>query len=297
MAVHLVIVATLSLAAALCYGSSNVIEQRKASQAPAETSLRIALLWHLAAQPVWWLGIAVDIGGFAFQAWALALGPLVFVQPLLVTALPISLVIGHVAGSHRLRSRDVGWSIVFVGALAIFLVTGDPSGGEAIRPLGSWLVPLLVVACVVLGCVLRSHDERPARRSLLLGAAAGMTFGVSSTLIKSLSALVGHHGWSTSTHWEPYVLAGVVSLGFLITQSAFQAGDLRSALPAIELGEPVVAVLFGLVLFRERLGLANAFAGIIVVAAVAVMVIATVRLARSAATGDPSGDVASAPAC
>lgn len=292
--VHLLIVAALALTSATCYGASYVIEQRKASEAPEDASLRIALLWHLAKQPMWWLGVFVDISGFGFQVWALGLGEVVFVQPLLVTSLPISLVIGHWAGSHHLKRRDLVWSFVFVVALACFLAAGNPTSGVPGRALSAWLIPLAVIGSLVLACVTISNDARPARRALMLGAAAGMLFGVSSTLMKTLSDLIENEGFGLVDHWEPYVLLGVVSLGFLIMQSAFQAGDLRAALPAIELGEPVVAVVLGLALFHEHLQMPNAFMHVLVIGSVAVMVVATIRLARSAAGEEPGPQVVSA---
>ena len=113
---HVIGVATIALGAALCYATSNVIEQRKASVAPPEASMRVALLWHLAHEPIWWVGIAVDVVGFGLQVLALGVGSIVFVQPLLVTSLLFSLVIGALAGSHRLSHADLGWALVFVAA-------------------------------------------------------------------------------------------------------------------------------------------------------------------------------------
>ena len=65
------VAAALGLTAAFLYAVSNVLEQRKAAEAPPEASMRIALFWHLARQPLWWLGIAVDVGGLVFQIAAL----------------------------------------------------------------------------------------------------------------------------------------------------------------------------------------------------------------------------------
>ncbi len=49
---HLLGVALVSLAAACCCAASSVTGQRKASQAPPETEMKLGLLWHLARQPV-----------------------------------------------------------------------------------------------------------------------------------------------------------------------------------------------------------------------------------------------------
>jgi hypothetical protein len=73
---HQVLASSFALAAAFLYATSNVVEQRTASEAPPEASMRIALLWHLAHRPSLWLGNFSEVGGFAAQAVALAFGSL-----------------------------------------------------------------------------------------------------------------------------------------------------------------------------------------------------------------------------
>ena len=274
----------IALGAALCYGCSNVLEQRKASDAPAEKSMRIALLWHLAHEPLWWLGIGVDIAGFGLQAVALGLGALVTVQPLLVMSLVFSLLLGARMGSYHLSRGDLLWALVFVGALTLFLVAGDPSGGVAERSFRAWSATLAVIALVVSMCVALSRRVRPAHRAAVLGCAAGMMFGVSSTLMKSFAFEVSHDGLGLVTHWQPYVMVAVVALGFLMMQSAFQAGDLRAALPAVELAEPVVASILGLTLMDEHFSNVSVESAFALIVAVALMILSTLQLARSAAT-------------
>jgi drug/metabolite transporter (DMT)-like permease len=273
------VVAAIALAAAFCYAASNVIEQ-------PETSMRIALLWYLAHQLIWWLGIAVDLGGFGFQMLALGLGSLVFVQPLLVTSLLFSLVLGALAGSHRLSASDIGWAVVFMASLSVFLVVSSPSGGVDQRTLAAWAIPLAVVGVVVTCFVLLANRAHPAIRSALLAGAAGVMFGVSSTLMKSVSHELADQGVSAIVrNWEPLALGGILALGFLILQSAFQAADLRAALPAVELAEPLVAGLLGLTLMHERLHAAHPTAKAVIAVAVALMVSSAVVLAHSSARG------------
>ncbi len=286
MVLHLLGVASIALGAACCYTASDIIEQRKASEAPPETSLKIALLWHLAKEPLWWIGIAADLGGFVLQTIALGLGSLVFVQPLLMLSLPITLVVGHRVGSHTLTRRDVEWAFIFVIALSAFLVIGDPSGGIDQRPFGDWLVPLAIVAVLTICVLAGSHRLPPARRALTLGLAAGMLFGVSATLMKSFAHLVARDGLGMLRHWEPYVMGGTLALGFLVIQSAFQIGNLKSALPALDLAEPVTASIFGFAFLHEELASTNIAWTFVLAVSVLVMVLSTVRLARAAARSD-----------
>ncbi len=288
---HPVIVAVIALSAAFCYAASNVIEQRKASEAPLDTSLKIGLLWHLAHEPMWWLGIAVDVGGFGFQVLALSLGSVIFVQPLLVTSLLFSLLFAARRGASRHPRSDLGWATLMTISLATFLVVAQPGGGSAEQPFRDWLVPLVILAAVVSICLLAAHRAHGAARASLLAAAAGMSFGVSSTLMKTVAHLIGRGVGALVTAWQLYALAAVIASGFLILQSAFQAGELRAALPALEAAEPLVACALGLSLMHERLHADGPFAKLVIAAAVMTMGWCTVRLARSTAeVREPIGD-------
>lgn len=281
MILHQVVVALAALGAASCFAVSNVIEQRKAAQAPPQPTLGLALLWHLARQPIWWLAIAVDFAGFGLQLLALGLGEVVFVQPLLVTSLLLSLIIGALAGSHRLSRRDVGWSLVFVVSLGLFLVAARPSDGVALRSIAAWAPVFVLSVVVVIGCVLVSRQA--ARRAVAFAAAAGMLFGVSSTLMKGFAHQIAHDGLGLLGHWQVYAMAAALAVGFLLIQTAFHVGDLRSSLPAVELGEPLVACTLGVVLLHEQLHVDSPAVGVLVAAAIIAMVASTIRLAQSTA--------------
>jgi hypothetical protein len=274
-----------ALGAAFLYATSNVLEQKKASQAPPETSMRIALLWHLARQPSWWIGIVSDVGGFALQAIALVFGSLIFVQPLLVMSLLFSLTLGAAAGLHELTRRDVIYASMLIAALGVFLGVAVPSGGESIRPARAWVTPGLVMVGLIGACILLSRrTTKGPLKAALFGAAAGSTFGVSSTLLKSFSHLLDQVGIvGTLEHWEPYALGVVVAFGFLAVQSGFQAGDLRASLPALEIAEPVVASVLGVTLMHEKLHAHALGAKLAIGIAIIVMAWSGIQLAESAA--------------
>lgn len=280
---HLLIVAGIAFVAAMCFGASNVVGERKASEVPQDSAMKLSMLLHLAKEPLWWLSIAVDLGGYGFQAWALALGQVAFVQPILVLSLPLSLMIGHWAGSHHLGRAELGWSVVFVSALAIFLVVGNPAEGVSGRHFRAWLLPLAAVFAGVTGCALYGMRGTTTRRAVALGMGAGAMFGLVSALTKTVTTQLGNSVFGTLSHWEVWMLIAAAIPAILLLNSAFQAGDLRSALPAISLSEPIVAVSLGVALFHERLQLAHAFSAALIVVSMIAMVVATVCLARSSA--------------
>src|SRR5437868_11396813 len=65
-----------ALAAAVLYGAGAAVEQRQAAAAPQSSAGRPRLLFLLARQPLWLLGIAVQIGGFAAHRAGRRSGPL-----------------------------------------------------------------------------------------------------------------------------------------------------------------------------------------------------------------------------
>jgi hypothetical protein len=78
----MIVMILTALTAAVLYGAGAAMEQRQAAAAPQSAAGRPRLLLLLARQPLWLLGIAVQIGGFAAHAVALRSGSLATVQML-----------------------------------------------------------------------------------------------------------------------------------------------------------------------------------------------------------------------
>ena len=117
--------------------------------------------------------------------------------------------------------------------------------------------------------------------ALLLAFAAGCVYGLTAALTKSTLDLFDHGVLDAFTHWQPYALAAAGFVGFLLNQSAFQAGHLAASLPAMAVTDPVVGCVIGVTLFGETLGATGVGAIAATAAAVVVMAVATVSLARS----------------
>src|SRR4051812_50120515 len=59
-------VVVAAIGSAMLYALAAVCQQRAASAQPMERSLRLSLLIHLLARPLWVGGLACDIGGVFF---------------------------------------------------------------------------------------------------------------------------------------------------------------------------------------------------------------------------------------
>src|SRR5580692_3573871 len=119
-----------ALAAAVLYGAGAAVEQRQAAAAPQSLAGRPRLLFLLARQPLWLLGIAAQIGGFAAHAVALRSGALATVQMLVSVELVVAVVILRVWSGRPLSRASWGAALTAAAAAAAFLALTSPGHGH-----------------------------------------------------------------------------------------------------------------------------------------------------------------------
>lgn len=108
-----------------------------------------------------------------------------------------------------------------------------------------------VAAFLVLN-FLASRQTSKHARAALLGAAAGVLFGVMAGLIKLVAHDIDVGGaWTALSTWRPWVL-GLTGLTAVTTnQRAFHAGRLAASMPILNVVNVLVAMLFGWFVFGE----------------------------------------------
>jgi drug/metabolite transporter (DMT)-like permease len=271
----------LAVSAGFAYALASVLQQRAASEAPPELSLRPGLLLALVRRPLWLVGTVTDGVAYVLEAASLAFGSIIIVQPLLVTGLLWALPLAAVGRPERVTRREWVPAIALVLGLAVFVTVGDPHGGRAQASGLAWLLTTLALSVPVALAVIAARGAPPGRRALLLAFSAGCVYGLTAALTKSTLDLLDDGVVELFTHWQPYALVAAGLLGFLLNQSAFQAGHLAASLPAMAVTDPVVGCCIGVVLFGETLGATGVLAVAVTAGAIVVMTVATVSLARS----------------
>jgi drug/metabolite transporter (DMT)-like permease len=271
----------LAISAGFAYALASVLQQRAASEAAPELSLRPGLLLALLKRPLWLFGTLVDGAAYALEASSLALGSIIIVQPLLVSGLLWALPLATIGRPERVTRREWIPAIALVVALAVFVTVGDPHGGRSQASLLAWALTVAALSVPIAIAVVAARSAAPGRRALLLAFAAGCVYGLTAALTKSTLDLLDGGVLEVFTHWQPYALLTAGFFGFLLNQSAFQAGHLAASLPAMAVTDPVVGCVIGVTLFGETLGATGVVAIVATIVAVVVMFIATVSLARS----------------
>ena len=181
---------------------------------------------------------------------------------------------------RRLGRREWLGALATAVGLAVFLSWSNPSAGDSLPPITSWLLAAAAVSAVVAVVVMAARGPQGPRRALLLGVGAGTVFGLLAAVTKTFVTMLSLHGASALLTWVPVALLVAGAGGYLLAQSAFQAGPLAASLPAIDLFEPVVAVLVGMFVLHERIAL-QGVAPLVEVAGAALAVLGVVTLGCS----------------
>ncbi len=218
-------VAVAALGAAACFALSSALEQRAAKREKPATPLDPRLLVRLLHRPTWLIGSIPDAVGTGLQALALRFGPLVLVEPLLISGLFLAIPLEATFSRRRVHARD--FAVVALGAAG--------------------LAAFLAAAHVIAGRV------KDAVRGAVLGVATGVLYGVAASLLKTLTAKLSTDPLSVFTTGQFYALVVVGLCGVVLNQDAFQSGRLAVPLTAITLLDPLAGVIIGVTAFHEKL--------------------------------------------
>jgi drug/metabolite transporter (DMT)-like permease len=262
----MVIAIVLALAASFCTATASICQRLGARSLQARDpgareheagGFDPLLVFRLARRPVWLVGFACMIGGFAFQISALRFGPLALVQPVL--AVELLIVFGYLAVLTRfkgVRWRELVAAAAMSAGISVFLRAASPSGGRPHAPAGLWWLAGLVTLAVVGLAVAAAGfgpGRSPSRRAAFLGIATGVAWGFVAAVIKEMSSHLAGGPQAVFTNWSVYVLIVAGSASMLLASHAMTAGPLAASQPGFTLLDPVVSILLGVFLFGERL--------------------------------------------
>lgn len=296
----------LAVLAACANATSSVLQRKANREVPRKQNLSPRLIWSLAHQPTWFGGVLAITAGFLLQAAALGNGQLSVVEPILVLELPATLILASWVFRARLGRREWGSVVLMAVALATLLFALSPSGGQTANVHWyAWLTAIGVNLAVAGALVAygrrgpagrgRSDKAGSARQAAVLGVAAGAVFGLTAALMKGMTGTFADGIGGVLTHWELYGMITTGVLGMFLLQSALNAGQLIAAQPGLTLTDPIVSILWGVLVFGERVRdgwfVIPAVAGALMLAAAVLVLIRSPLLSDSsgqAEAGEPS---------
>ena len=245
-------VVVFALLAALSNAVNEATQHIASTAAPGRSS-GWRLVVYLFRNPLWLFGWVALIAAFVFQALALNNGLLSIVQPLLATELVFMLLLRRFW--IRQSIRPVAWvaAALTCAGLAMFVIAGQPGGGQASPTSRHWLSAML--ACCACAGVLAIVARRgsPSLRAALYGSACAVMWALVATFIKATTDTLTQFGVSGMfTHWPVYALAIGSAIALFLQQVALHVGPLRAAQPFIVIVDPVVSIALSVWLFDEH---------------------------------------------
>jgi drug/metabolite transporter (DMT)-like permease len=250
----LIVAVPVSIGAAASFAVANVAQMRAARRPETTRTLDPHLLVRLGTDPLWLAGLGASIVGFALEATALAVAPVVLVQPLIVAELLFALPLAAAVGGRRLGRREWAGAVLVTLGLIAFVVIVRPTDSAASASWRTWLLIVCVIAGLVALLLYAAERRDGVKQTSAFAAAAGVSLGLLSVLTKMTMRDFGNRGLGAFATLAPWAVITVGIIGLWLAQTAFRSGPLAVSLPLIDVGEPLVASLVAAMVFGEQLG-------------------------------------------
>lgn len=237
-----------ALLSAVCYGTAAALQAVAARAARDDRRgvdprllLRMLHQWRFIGS------LGLDWAGFAAQAVALRILPLFVVQSAQAASIAVTAVCA--ARWFRLTLSRTEWTSVAAVCAGLALLGSSASSQGAGHASTAFHYGLLVAAVVLVVCgVLAGHLSDQAR-TVTLGLAAGLLFGVLGMAVRVLPGLTfGSLLHDPATY--AVAIAGVT--GGWLYASAMQRGSVVAVTAVVLLGETVPPAVIGLLLLGDH---------------------------------------------
>jgi drug/metabolite transporter (DMT)-like permease len=280
----------LALLCALATNFGFLLKHRGACAAP-DVTLKHPIKSAIGLWTSKWfaIGMLVAIGAWVFHVAAMALAPLSLVQAIIAGGLVFLTVLAERCFGFKVGNRQwigVGLTALGLALLAVTLPahTGSHSSYSVAAMIAFESGLLAVGTLLVLSPKLGNHEHH----GVMLGAAAGILFGVSDVAIKALTHGVGADGVLGGL-LSPWLLTCMVAsvLAFYASARGLQVGEAVPVITLTSAAANVSAISGGILVFGDPMPsdpvgiVVQSLAFVLVIVAAALMP-APVRAAASA---------------
>ncbi|HWE65663.1 MAG TPA: DMT family transporter [Acidimicrobiales bacterium] len=243
----------LALAAALSNALTSVFQRMGVEDAPEEATMRLSLITHALRRGIWLLGFLFMVCSFLLQAFALHVGRLSVVQPILVMELLFLVFILGTYFGYQITLREwVGASAITFG-LAGFLAFSNPGGGNHVPSTFGWSVVGGICVFAMVVCVVATRWGPRFFKAAMFGTAAAVAFAFTAALMKVVSDYAARDWVTMLTHWQTYALVAFGLAGLFLTTNAYHAGPLAASQSTLVLVDPLASILIGIALYGDSL--------------------------------------------
>ncbi|MFL5832157.1 MAG: hypothetical protein ACJ76X_19745 [Solirubrobacteraceae bacterium] len=247
----------LALVCALATNVGFLYKHRGACAAPAVDIRRP--VWSarkLFASRLFAIGMAVAAAAWIFHVAAMAVAPLSLVQAVLAGGVVLLAIMAErVFGLKIGRRQWIGLGMTALGLMLLGVSLPAAHGAHS-----RFSVPGMIAfeaGLIVAGTLLIMGPQIGARREhhgFMLGAAAGILFGVSDVAIKAISGMVASHGALGLLSVWSLVTIGASVAAFYASAKGLQDGDAVPVIAVTGTAANVAGIVGGIIVFGDPLG-------------------------------------------
>jgi drug/metabolite transporter (DMT)-like permease len=249
----------LAVAAALANALTSVFQRMGVEDAPEETTMRLSLMAHAIRRGVWLLGFAFMICSFLMQSFALHIGRLSVVQPILTMELLFLVAILGIWFRFSISLREWIGASAIAGGLAGFLYFAAPGGGTEVPTNLGWIVVGGAAVFFMCAAVVATRWGPRWWKAAMFGTSAAIAYAFTAALIKTVSNYAANDWVTMLYHWQTYGVVAFGLLGLFLTQNAFHAGPLAASQSTLVLVDPLVSICLGIALYGDTLRTSGAY--------------------------------------
>jgi drug/metabolite transporter (DMT)-like permease len=277
----------LALACAVATQLGFLYKHRGANAAPAvDVRHPLRAVRSLFASKWFAVGMAIALGAWLLHVAALVFAPLSVVQAVLSTGVVILAVLAERIFGFKVGPRQwLGVAMTAIGLVMLVVTLPAHEGAHSsfsVAAMISFEAGMLAIgALLITGPRLGAPDHH---HGVMLGAAAGVLFGVSDVAIKALTGLGGPLAIILSPWLGVCILASIIA--FYASARGMQQGEAVPVIASTSTAANVSCILGGIVVFgdplpTDTLGLVLQVLAFTLVVAAAMLTPPPVRAARA----------------
>ncbi|NTW28081.1 MAG: EamA/RhaT family transporter [Coriobacteriia bacterium] len=248
----------ITVIASLFFALGSTVQKNAVGRQIGENRLKLHMgisdLWALVRAPRWLAGLALAGVGSVLNIVGLVLAPVTVVQPIGILAVPWSVILS--AKIHRHTIPRMKWLAVaeaLVGTLSFTILAATHATTQTV--LDPWRIP---IACAVVyaaaeGLVRLGARGREKWRCFFWASGGAFFYGLESALVRTLTEFIRRTDWLHSPLF--WVIAAALVAGSVrgawMLQQGYATGPAEVVVGALTVTNPVVAVLFGIVVLGE----------------------------------------------
>ncbi|GAA5114559.1 hypothetical protein [Haloechinothrix salitolerans] len=244
-----------ALASAVFAALGAFLQHSGVRQVSVDGSLRLRTLPLLIRERTWLLGVLAHVGTAAAQITAIALAPLVVVQPIVVLSLPLVALFGARASGRKLGSLAITGIAATAGGLAVFVALTARTAVATEVSTEQTLLAGEVVAAFALVLVGFGASRTGRARCLAFAVAAGALYGLVSVLIRRVTQAVMVMEQPGIPWFSGLALAAAFLAGSWLIQVAYASGPADLVVACGTALNPITAILIGASVLGETAGI------------------------------------------